>query len=94
MGSEYADAEFSAIATHDKGTILCIPRERNMTRLYIELSSGSEGTSISKAIANQKFVMARAKEIMAPFIVEWKSIEWFGVYQSMYSCPTGLPKTA
>lgn len=62
-----------------------------MTRLYIELSSGSEDT-ISKVIANQEFVMKRAKEIMAPFRMEWKSVEWFGVYQSMYSCPTGLPK--
>lgn len=73
--------------THDKGTILCIPRERNMTRLYIELSSGSKDTTISKAIANQEFVMKRAKEIMAPFSVKWKSVEWFGVYQSIYSSP-------
>lgn len=58
-----------------------------MTRLYIELSSGSEDTTISKAIANQEFVMKRAKEIMAPFSVEWKSVEWFGVYQSIYSSP-------
>lgn len=65
-----------------------------MTRLYIELSSGSEDTVISKAIANQEFVMKRAKEIMAPFSVEWKSVEWFGVYQSMYSYPAGLPETA
>ncbi|KAH8144863.1 uncharacterized protein LAJ45_11133 [Morchella importuna] len=64
-----------AIATHDKGTILCIPRERGMTRLYIELSNGS------KSEATQEFVMARAKEIMAPFSVEWRSVEWFGVYQ-------------
>lgn len=53
-----------------------------MTRFYIELSSGSEGTSISKAIANQDFVMKRAKEIMAPFNMKWTSVEWFGVYQS------------
>ncbi|KAI5848764.1 FAD binding domain-containing protein [Morchella snyderi] len=64
-----------AIATHDKGTILCIPRERGMTRLYIELSNGT------KSEATQEFVMARAKEIMAPFSVEWRSVEWFGVYQ-------------
>ncbi|RPA96103.1 hypothetical protein L873DRAFT_1695560 [Choiromyces venosus 120613-1] len=69
------------ISSHDKGTILSIPRERNMTRLYIELSTGSEGTKISKAIANQNFVMARGKEILAPFSVDWKSVEWFGCYQ-------------
>ncbi|CAZ83949.1 unnamed protein product [Tuber melanosporum] len=68
------------ISSHDKGTILSIPRERNMTRLYIELSTGSEST-ISKAIANQDFVMARGKEILAPFSVDWKSVEWFGCYQ-------------
>ena len=53
-----------------------------MTRLYIELSTGSPGTKISKEIANQEFVMTRAKEIIAPFHVDWKSVEWFGVYQS------------
>ncbi|KAG0638769.1 phenol 2-monooxygenase [Tuber brumale] len=69
------------ISSHDKGTILSIPRERNMTRLYIELSTGSENTKISKAIANQDFVMTRGKEILAPFSVDWKSVEWFGCYQ-------------
>lgn len=58
-----------------------------MTRFYIELSSGSEGATISKTIANEEFVMKRAKEIMAPFTVEWKSVEWFGVYQSVYRNP-------
>jgi phenol 2-monooxygenase len=72
----------SAIATHDRGTILCIPRERGMTRLYIELSNGS------KSEAAQEFVMARAREIMAPFSVEWRSVEWFGVYQSQFWHPS------
>ncbi|CUS08836.1 unnamed protein product [Tuber aestivum] len=75
------------ISSHDKGTILSIPRERNMTRLYIELSTGSEGAKISKAIANQDFVMARGREILAPFTVDWKSVEWFGCYQSNSDYP-------
>jgi hypothetical protein len=53
-----------------------------MTRLYIELSSGSQGAKISKEIANKDFVMTRAKEILAPFGVKWERVEWFGVYQS------------
>ena len=32
------------IHSETKGTILCIPRERNMTRLYIELNDGFEDT--------------------------------------------------
>jgi len=57
-----------------------------MTRLYVELSTGSAGTEISKAIANQDFVMARGKEIFAPFTVNWKSVEWFSCYQSNSDC--------
>lgn len=79
---KFADTGSSVIATHDKGTILCIPRERNMTRLYIELSSGTKDTSTSKE--NEELVKRQAKEIMAPFIVEWKSVEWFGVYRGMF----------
>ncbi|KAK3395616.1 hypothetical protein B0T20DRAFT_481972 [Sordaria brevicollis] len=32
-------------------------------------------------LLGQDFVMQRAKEIMAPFSVKWKYIEWFGRYQ-------------
>lgn len=77
------------------GSILIIPRERNMTRLYIELKSpGSSGSAAGGGAGGlggasgkadrqpgQEFVMQRAREIMAPFTVRWKYIEWFGRYQ-------------
>jgi phenol 2-monooxygenase (NADPH) len=44
-----------------------------MTRLYIELRPGTT-SPIADEIANQDFVISRAKEIMKPFRVEWKSI--------------------
>ncbi|CAK7221416.1 hypothetical protein SCUCBS95973_004491 [Sporothrix curviconia] len=77
----------------DLGSILIIPRERNMTRLYIELKSGGGGSSSlgggaaasaakgDRRELGQEFVMQRAREIMAPFTVRWKYIEWFGRYQ-------------
>ncbi|CAK7201463.1 hypothetical protein SEUCBS139899_004167 [Sporothrix eucalyptigena] len=78
----------------DLGSILIIPRERNMTRLYIELKSGSSASSLGgsgsgsgatgkgdRRELGQEFVMQRAREIMAPFTVRWKYIEWFGRYQ-------------
>lgn len=49
-----------------------------MTRLYIELKSGPKS---SLRELGQEFVMERAKEIMAPFKVEWVCVEWFGRYQ-------------
>ncbi|KAL2154786.1 hypothetical protein VTH82DRAFT_3462 [Thermothelomyces myriococcoides] len=66
------------VYSQEHGSILIIPRERNMTRLYIELKSSPRA---DKSQLGQEFVMQRAKEIMAPYEVGWKYIEWFGRYQ-------------
>ncbi|RDW61538.1 FAD protein [Coleophoma crateriformis] len=68
------------IHSEEHGTILCIPRERNLTRLYIELNPGMKELLSSEA-ASQEFVMKRAQEIVAPFTLTWKSVEWFSVYK-------------
>lgn len=51
-----------------------------MTRLYIELHPGTT-QPIAAEISNQDFVIRRAKEILQPFRIEWKTIEWFSVYR-------------
>jgi phenol 2-monooxygenase len=44
-----------------------------MTRLYIELNPRLHEVLSSEA-ASQEFVMERAKEIIAPFKLRWKSV--------------------
>ncbi|KAF2416539.1 hypothetical protein EJ08DRAFT_622520 [Tothia fuscella] len=70
---------WSKVVVHSEvsGTLLCIPRERNMTRLYIELDS-SIGESER---ATQDLVIKRAQAILAPYTLEWTSVEWFSVYK-------------
>ncbi|KAL4782311.1 FAD binding domain-containing protein [Aspergillus varians] len=68
-----------AVRSHTVGSILWIPRESGMTRLYVELSA-TAGERVDRAKATPEYVMARAKEAMSPFSLEWKSIEWFGNY--------------
>ncbi|OOF93954.1 hypothetical protein ASPCADRAFT_132287, partial [Aspergillus carbonarius ITEM 5010] len=68
-----------AVRSHTAGSILWIPRERGMTRLYVELSS-TDGEKVDRAKATPEYVIARAREAMSPFRLEWKSIEWFGNY--------------
>ena len=62
----------AVISSETAGSILCIPRERNMTRLYIELSPAE--APISSDAATEEFVMWRAKEIMKPFKLSWKTV--------------------
>lgn len=61
------------IHSETKGTILCIPRERNMTRLYIELNAGFE-ESLATEDERRDFVIRRAQEIIAPYTLNWESI--------------------
>lgn len=61
------------IYSEEAGNVLCIPRERNMTRLYIELRPESGGL-ISKIQATKDFVMNRARQIMRPYRLHWTSI--------------------
>jgi phenol 2-monooxygenase len=73
---------WSKVVVHSEelGSILMIPRERNMTRLYIELKPGSTESTL-KEQHTQFFVQKRAQEIMLPYRLEWQSVEWFGRYQ-------------
>ncbi|KAJ6020871.1 hypothetical protein N7540_006375 [Penicillium herquei] len=68
-----------AVRSHAAGSILWIPRERNMTRLYVELSA-TDGERVDKSKATPDYVMQRARDAMHPFNLEWKSVEWFGNY--------------
>ncbi|KAM4055142.1 FAD binding domain-containing protein [Hirsutella rhossiliensis] len=66
------------VYSEEHGSILIIPRERNMTRFYIELKACA---STDRRQLGQNFVMQQARKIMAPFSVDWRYIEWFGRYQ-------------
>ncbi|PVI01575.1 hypothetical protein DM02DRAFT_524592 [Periconia macrospinosa] len=73
---------WSKVVVHSDalGSVLMIPRERNMTRLYIELKPGSEEAT-SKEQHTQEFVQKRAQQIMQPYRLQWRTVEWFGRYQ-------------
>lgn len=63
------------------GTVLLIPRERGLTRLYIELRQGSEAAVSAGEQTPQEFVQSRARAILQPYRLEWRSVEWFGRYK-------------
>lgn len=56
------------------GSVLIIPRERNLTRFYIEVKN-QEGA------IDEAFVMDQARKVMAPYRLAWRSVEWFGNYR-------------
>ena len=65
----------TVIFSEEHGSVLLIPRERNMTRLYIEMKSSATSNGLT-----QQYVMEQARRVMAPYHVDWLSVEWFGNY--------------
>lgn len=63
------------------GSVLIIPRERDMTRLYIEMRPDSDISANSNPARVQAAIMRRAAQILLPYRIRWKSVEWFGQYR-------------
>lgn len=70
----------AVVHSEELGSVLMIPRERNLTRMYIELKLGSNET-LGKERATQEIVQRRAQEILQPYRLRWLNVEWFGRYQ-------------
>lgn len=64
----------TVVYSEEHGSVLIIPRERNLTRFYIEVKNQQDSV-------DETFVMDQARKIMAPFRLEWLSVEWFGNYR-------------
>lgn len=64
----------------DEGSIMVIPREDNMVRLYIQIASSSDEDWNPRKTATAEEVQERAKKILKPYTIEWDRVEWYSVY--------------
>lgn len=64
----------------DAGSIMVIPRENNMVRLYIQIASSDDKDWDPRKSATTEEVQEAAKKIMKPYYVEWDRVEWYSVY--------------
>jgi len=64
----------------DAGSIMVIPREANMVRLYIQIASSTDADWNPRKSATEEEVQEAAKRIMKPYFIEWDRVEWFSVY--------------
>lgn len=62
------------------GSIMVIPRENNMVRLYIQIASSTDPDFDPRKSASVEEVQESAKKIMRPYSIEWERVEWYSVY--------------
>jgi 2-polyprenyl-6-methoxyphenol hydroxylase-like FAD-dependent oxidoreductase len=64
----------------DAGSIMVIPREKNMVRLYIQIASSTDPDWNPRKTATAEEVQEHAKKILKPYHIEWERVEWYSVY--------------
>ncbi|KAL8858219.1 MAG: hypothetical protein Q9178_005231 [Gyalolechia marmorata] len=62
-----------------EGSILNIPRENRINRLYIQL--GLEDNTSTRSKITPRTIIAAAQRIMAPYTIDYKVCDWWSVYK-------------
>lgn len=78
--TDFPDIKMKCTIHSDAGSIMVIPREDNMVRLYIQVASSTDKDFNPRKTATAEEVQAKAKEILKPYYIEWDRIEWYSCY--------------
>jgi 2-polyprenyl-6-methoxyphenol hydroxylase-like FAD-dependent oxidoreductase len=81
LDTDFPDVWSKVVVQSDAlGSVLMIPRERGLTRLYIELRPDSS-EAVGAERTTQDFMQKRAQAILQPYRLEWRNVEWLGRYK-------------
>ncbi|KAK4115447.1 phenol hydroxylase-like protein [Canariomyces notabilis] len=78
--TDFPDIKMKCTIHSENGSIMVIPREDNMVRLYIQIASSSDPDFNPRKTASVEEVQASAKRILQPYSIEWERVEWYSVY--------------
>ncbi|KAI0137167.1 FAD binding domain-containing protein [Xylariales sp. AK1849] len=78
--TDFPDIKMKCTIHSEHGSIMVIPREDNMVRLYIQIATSTDPDFDPRQTASEEEVQASAKRILQPYSLEWERVEWFSVY--------------
>ena len=64
----------------EHGSMMVIPRENGLTRLYVQLGTSMDNDHTSRRQASQAEIQATAKKILQPYDIDWEHVEWCSNY--------------
>jgi len=75
-----------AIHSESSGSVMVIPRENKLVRLYIQLTTtnvddGSGGKKFDRSTITPETIVASAQRIMQPYKIEYRYLDWWTAYQ-------------
>ncbi|KAF6816033.1 Phenol 2-monooxygenase 1 [Colletotrichum musicola] len=78
--TDFPDIKMKCTIHSKHGSIMVIPRESNMVRLYIQIASSTDPDWNPRKTATEQEVQDSAKRILEPYCIEWERVEWYSVY--------------
>lgn len=78
--TDFPDIKMKCTIHSEHGSIMVIPRENKMVRLYIQIASSTDPDWNPRKTATEEEVQASAKRILQPYNIEWERLEWYSVY--------------
>ncbi|KAK1985090.1 FAD binding domain-containing protein [Colletotrichum cereale] len=78
--TDFPDIKMKCTIHSKHGSIMVIPREDNMVRLYIQIASSTDPDFDPRKTATEQEVQEMAKRILQPYSIEWERTEWYSVY--------------
>ncbi|KAK7755886.1 hypothetical protein SLS62_002173 [Diatrype stigma] len=80
VNTDFPDIKMKCTIHSEHGSIMVIPRENDMVRLYIQLASSTDADFNPRKTATEQEVQTSAKKILEPYFIEWERVEWYSVY--------------
>ncbi|TWU75603.1 hypothetical protein ED733_006745 [Metarhizium rileyi] len=78
--TDFPDIKMKCTIQSQHGSIMVIPREGNMVRLYTQIASSNESNWTGIKTATPEQVQEVAKKILHPYSIHWERVEWYSVY--------------
>ncbi|KAI8460135.1 FAD binding domain-containing protein [Phakopsora pachyrhizi] len=71
----------STIHSAENGSMMVIPRENNLVRLYVQIPQPEKGNRPNRADVTPEKLMKLAQSIISPYTIEIPEIDWFTCYE-------------
>ncbi|KAL5118274.1 hypothetical protein ACEQ8H_003784 [Pleosporales sp. CAS-2024a] len=78
--TNFPDIKMKCTIHSDAGSIMVIPRENNMVRLYIQVASSTDKDWNPRKQVSAEDTQKLAQAILKPYTITWDRIEWYSVY--------------
>ncbi|TKA66996.1 hypothetical protein B0A49_04491 [Cryomyces minteri] len=71
-----------AIHSANSGSVMVIPRENKLVRLYIQLTEvNKDGGAVDRSTITPQMILKAAQKIMSPYTITYKYCDWWTAYQ-------------